>query len=77
MAKLTQISVNELKERCTEILRDIPLEGLIVTKDGVPIARLEPIGTGLMEFYGCLPDAKIEGDIFSTGIRWHAEDGIL
>jgi antitoxin (DNA-binding transcriptional repressor) of toxin-antitoxin stability system len=37
---MREISVAELQQRCERILNDLPAEGLVITKDGQPIAKL-------------------------------------
>ncbi len=74
------------KEHCLELLAQLSAEGLTITQDGKPIAKVTPLSEvpDLQQDYqwrqdilnGSLRDKiKIHGDIFSTGIRWDAESG--
>ena len=69
------------KEHCLELLAQLNAEGLVITQDGNPIAKVTPFEKGPTELQlavlnGSLKDKiKIHGDIFSTGIRWNAESG--
>ena len=74
------------KEHCLELLAQLNAEGLVITQDGNPIAKVTPLGENIAKqqddewrravLNGSLKDKiKIHGDIFSTGIRWDAESG--
>jgi prevent-host-death family protein len=68
------ISASKFKEKCLAILDNVSNEGLIITKHGKPVAKLIPIEQETAPLIGQFKDKmKIEGDIFSTGIKWHAE----
>ena len=72
------------KEHCLELLAQLDAQGLIITQDGKPIAKVIPHEEIPREqqddewkssvLIGSLRDKiTIHGDIFSTGIRWNAE----
>ncbi len=68
------IGAAKFKEQCLSLLEKVGQEGIIITKHGKPIAKLVPIACQSEELIGKLKDKlKISGDIFSTGVDWHAE----
>jgi antitoxin (DNA-binding transcriptional repressor) of toxin-antitoxin stability system len=41
--------------------------GIVITKNGTPVATLHPIKSGCASFVGCMKGkSKIKGDVFST-----------
>ena len=53
---------------------NLDAEGIIITKQGKPIARLVPAGSGCAELIGGMKGKiQVRGDIFSTGLGWNAE----
>ena len=71
---MKKIGSTEFHENFLEILEELDEVGLIITKDGVPLARLVPYDPKWAALNGSLKDKiSVHGDIFSTGIRWDAE----
>ncbi|HVF46757.1 MAG TPA: hypothetical protein VNA17_04255 [Pyrinomonadaceae bacterium] len=69
------ISATEFKAKCLQIFDNLGPEGIIVEKRGKPVAKVIPFrpadNSGLI---GSMKGKiKINGDIFSTGIKWDAE----
>ena len=76
------ISVAEFKESCLELLQQLDPDGLLITEDGLPIARVMPCQpddadgakTGWAALIGSLRGkAAMKGDIYGTGLSWNAE----
>jgi len=68
------IAAAKFKEHCLSLLDDLTPDGLTVTKHGKPVAVIYPIHKRPAELIGCMKGRmKIEGDIFSTGMKWDAE----
>jgi prevent-host-death family protein len=68
------ISAAKFKEQCLAILDQVDEEGIVITKRGVPVAKLIPIRAESSELIGVLKGKlEIKGDILSTGARWHAQ----
>jgi prevent-host-death family protein len=69
------LSATEFKAKCLKILEELDSRGLVVTKRGRPIARVTPVADASSEkFHGALKGKiVIKGDIFSTGVKWHAQ----
>jgi len=75
---MLQIEADSLGSRFSELIKELGPEGVIVTREGKPIARLLPIADtnrgDCADLIGCLKGKiKVKGDIFSTGLRWNAE----
>ena len=79
-----QVAATYFSERCLEMLDSLDDEGLVITRDGVPYAkvvRLEPVernqpSTAFSRLHGMLKGkVEIKGDIMSTGVKWNALDG--
>ncbi len=68
------IAAAEFKEQCLALLDQLDAEGLIVTKQGEPVARVIPYQQRSADLIGSLRHKIIiKGDIVSTGIRWDSE----
>jgi len=77
MMKVTRrtINVTEFKAKCLHIVDHLAPEGLVITKRGRPVARVVPVtAAGNAEIIGSMEDQiVVKGDLFSTGVKWHAE----
>jgi prevent-host-death family protein len=68
------IGAARFKEQCLALLDSVGPEGIVVTKHGVPVAKLVPIETESTELLGALRGKlKIKGDILTTGLAWDAQ----
>mgnify|MGYP000573677810 CR=1 FL=1 len=69
------IDLVEFKARCLEVLEHLAAPGLIVTKEGRPLARITPVVAVNNELLiGSMHgQIAIHGDVFSTGIEWDAQ----
>ncbi len=73
------VGVADFKEQCMELLDKLDDHGLVITKDGKPVARVIPYDhegaeRRLAVLNGSLRDKiKIKGGIFNTGIQWDAQ----
>jgi len=71
---MKQIPAAKFKEQCLSILDRVDEDGIVITKRGKPVAKLIPIRTESAELIGRLKGrVKVKGDIFSTGLKWHAQ----
>ena len=76
---MKSVGLAYFQEHCLELLAQLGAEGLAITQEGKPIAKVTPLEEGPTEWQlAVLNDSlrdkvKINGDIFSTGIRWDAE----
>lgn len=72
---MKEIGAAKFKEQCLALLDNLDADGLIVTKRGKPVARLIPYEANDGDLIGSLRGKlKIKGDIFTTGLRWDAND---
>jgi prevent-host-death family protein len=71
---MKQIPAAKFKEQCLSLLDRVDEDGIVITKRGKPVAKLIPIRTESAELIGKLKGRiKIKGDVFSTGLKWHAQ----
>lgn len=72
---MKEIGAAKFKEQCLALLDNLDADGLIVTKRGKPVARVIPYEANDGDLIGSLRGKiKIKGDIFTTGLRWDAND---
>lgn len=69
MLKDRTISATEFKAKCLSILEQLDSRGVVVTKEGRPLARVLPATPQVNErLIGSMKGRiKVKGDIFSTG----------
>ena len=61
------ICATEFEEQCLALLDGLDAGGLVITRNGEPVARLVPFARGQSELIGSLRDKiEIRGDIIST-----------
>ena len=61
------ICADDFKEQCLALLDGLDPGGLVITRNGEPVARLVPFARGQGELIGSLRDKiEIRGDIIST-----------
>ena len=71
---MKQIPASKFKDRCLALPDRVGEEGIVITKQGRPVAKLNPIGTESAELIGKLKvHVKIKGDLLSTGINWNTK----
>lgn len=71
---MKEISASKFKEQCLSLLDHLDPDGIVVTKHGKPVARVIPAGSDCTALIGSMKGTvKVTGDVFSTGVRWHAE----
>ncbi len=64
----------QFKEKCLELVDTVGVDGIVITKHGIPVAKLVPIASESTELLGALEGKlKIKGDILSTGAVWDAQ----
>lgn len=69
------IDLADFKLRCLEVLEQLVAPGLVITKEGRPLARLTPVTAVNNEpLIGSMKgQITVHGDVFSTGIEWDAQ----
>lgn len=69
-----QIGAAKFKETCLSLLDSVDKEGIVVTKNGKPVAKLVAFQEDRNSFIGRFKSAiKIHGTTESTGIKWNVE----
>jgi len=69
------VDLAEFLARGQEILERLGAPGVIITKEGRPVARITPLATVNNEaLIGSMKgQISINGEIFSTGLEWDAQ----
>jgi len=69
------LSATAFREQFLQLLEKIPVDGILITKRGHPVAKLVPVRGSCTDLIGSAPDFLYENgdDLFSTGIQWDAE----
>ncbi len=68
------IGAAKFKEQCLSLLDEIGKEGLVITKNGKPVARLVPYSEDRLSCIGKFEKKiKVHGSTLSTGIKWNVE----
>ena len=71
---MKRIGAAKFKEQCLRLLGQLDPEGLVITKRGIPVARVIPYPQPPSSLIGILRDKiRVSGDIDSTGISWDAD----
>ena len=72
---MNRVGAKEFKEQCLELLDNLDDEGLVVTKCGVPVARVIRYHEHGGDLIGSLRrKIEVRGDILTTVVRWDADD---
>lgn len=69
------ISAAQFKNLCLLVLDTLGPEGIVITKNGIPVAKLIPVQNECSSLIGSLK-GKIrifDQEIFGTGIKWTSE----
>jgi antitoxin (DNA-binding transcriptional repressor) of toxin-antitoxin stability system len=65
------VAAAKFKEQCLSILDHLEPDGIVITKDGRPVARLLPAERPSADLIGALRGRiRVNGDIESTGTKW-------
>ena len=81
---MTTVGDKYFTARCQELLDRLDDDGLVITRDGVPYAKVVRLQgtvrdgspTAFSRLNGIMKGKiKINGDIMSTGEKWNAEEG--
>jgi prevent-host-death family protein len=69
------INATEFKAKCLKILDELDSQGIVITKRGLPVAKLTPLHVAdNSTLIGSMKGkVVIKGNIFSTGRKWNAQ----
>ena len=71
---MRKINASKFKEQCLSLLDNPGSEGILITKRGKPVAKLIAVNSDCAGLIGSMKGKlRIKGNLFSTGLRWHAE----
>lgn len=69
------IDAAEFEKQWFSLIDSLPQEGLVITEDGRPLARLLPLPRESSGPVGSMKDKiQVTGNLLSTGQIWHVED---
>jgi antitoxin (DNA-binding transcriptional repressor) of toxin-antitoxin stability system len=68
---MKQIAAATFKKQCLSLLDDVDPDGIVIIKDGKPVAKLVPLGPDWARQSGSSDDkTKIRGSALPTGQEW-------
>ena len=71
---MKHLDAADFERQCRILLDRMDPEGVIITKNGEPVAKLVSISNQQQTLIGSLKGKlTIRGNIMSTGVRWDAE----
>ena len=71
---MKRLNVSDFRKDCLSLLDELPAEGVLITKRGLPIARLTSVRKNNAGLIGKLAGIlEINGDVMSAGERWDAQ----
>jgi antitoxin (DNA-binding transcriptional repressor) of toxin-antitoxin stability system len=67
------LSATTFWKQLRQLLKNVPVDDILITKCGRPIAKLAPVGGSCADLIGSVPDFLYENEdaLFSTGIQWN------
>jgi len=71
---MKKMNLNKFQEECVSVLDHMDPDGILITKNGKPIARVIPASSNTAHLIGSLKKKiSVKGNIFSTGCTWNAK----
>lgn len=72
---MTTLNVTDFREQCLQLIEELPIDGVLITKRGRPVAKLLPIASSGAELIGSISDLAVdpEDDLLSAGLKWDAQ----
>ena len=68
---MKRIPTDEAKEQFIELIDQLDNDGIVITKDGNPVALLTKYPSKFAKYIGSMKgEIKIHGDIIDVGDRW-------
>jgi antitoxin (DNA-binding transcriptional repressor) of toxin-antitoxin stability system len=68
---MKQIAAATFKKECLALLDNVDPDGIVIIKDGKPVAKLIPLGADSATATGSGGDhTRIAGKVVSTGQEW-------
>jgi antitoxin (DNA-binding transcriptional repressor) of toxin-antitoxin stability system len=61
------LNISTFKEKCLSLLANLEPEGILITKNGLPVALVTPATSNCADLIGSMKDKiKVHGNIFSA-----------
>jgi|GEM_PF-3684068 len=73
MKPMRTMAIEEFLAHFDDLIENIPAEGILVLREGKPLAKIVPARVDNSHLIGIARGMEIKGDIFSTEITWDAE----
>ncbi|HET9784971.1 MAG TPA: hypothetical protein VFP94_08455 [Terriglobales bacterium] len=69
------VNISEFRRICLRVLDKLPAAGLVITRNGRPVAKVTPLPGDPRALIGSVPDLRVQpgDDLLSTGLHWDAE----
>jgi antitoxin (DNA-binding transcriptional repressor) of toxin-antitoxin stability system len=68
------MGIAQFKQQCLALVDRLDAEGIVLTKRGVPVAKVVPVGPDRAALVGALAGKiAIHGDVLTTGEAWDAQ----
>lgn len=71
---MKKMTLAEFQEGCVAVLDKMDSDGILITKNGKPIAKILPARPVSSRLIGSLKKKiRVKGNILSTGLSWNAQ----
>jgi antitoxin (DNA-binding transcriptional repressor) of toxin-antitoxin stability system len=68
------MGIAQFKQQCLALVDALDPEGIVLTKRGMPVAKVVPLGPGTEALIGAFAEKiVVHGDVLSTGEAWDAQ----
>jgi antitoxin (DNA-binding transcriptional repressor) of toxin-antitoxin stability system len=69
------MNLSEFRQKCLALMDDLPPDGILITSDGRPVAKLTPVRESCADLIGSVPGMVTDpsDDLFMSGIKWDAQ----
>jgi hypothetical protein len=71
---MKKMTITRFQEECISVLDHMDPAGILITRNGKPVARILPPASPPGRLIGSLKKKiKVKGNIYSAGVTWNAE----
>jgi antitoxin (DNA-binding transcriptional repressor) of toxin-antitoxin stability system len=69
------VNISEFRRICLRVLDRLPSTGLVITRNGRPVAKVTPLPADPRSLIGSVPQLRVraDDDLLSTHLHWDAE----
>jgi len=70
-AVVQQMHVREIRQKCLTLMDDLPAEGILITRHGLPVAKLIPARQSCADLIGSVPGVVTDpsDELFTAGTQ--------